>query len=313
MLAINKNGTKTFSKVRQLAKIGGDATTSVTGHFNTSLDVTTSASAKFAVNITYFTKGHNTKTTADGTVVVSASSKSKIVKRRLFQLATSDYSTTIKIPALNNQILLVNSSVRLGSESLKLPFRSFVTFFKAGANTTINNGIKSKVILAGEVVSRVVFANKTVSLTKSCIKAYVKGKSSPPSVNNDGDGDDSEEKLTDSAGNQEITGNEDEESARIYQISSIKAKRHTWTKVVSQSKTQVVVDIISCTKTRTYGKNVQKGISVVFVGSGQVSWEKSQITIDAKRLQNLSPHEYGVQFINKQLESSSLIQLDIWK
>lgn len=287
VLTVSKNGTKTFAKFRQSSKIGGDASTKVTGNFKTTLNVTTSASAKFAVNVTIFSKGHHVKTVVDGTAVASSSSKSKIAKRTLLQEATSDSSTTLQIPALNNQTVHVNSSIRSGSETIKLPFRSFFTLFKAGIHTATDNGIKSRTVLAGEVISRVAFANKTVSLTKSCIKAFVKTKS--------------EVSIDD----------EDEASSGIFQMSLVKAKTHTWTKVISASKSQVVVDVISCTKTRTYGKSVQKGVSAIFAGSGQVSWEKSQITINAKRLQNLAPHEYGVHFINKQLESSSLIQLDM--
>lgn len=295
VLAISKNGTKTFSKFRQSIKIGGDATTSVTGNFNTSLDVTTSASAKFDTNITYSSKGHSQKAVASGTVNLSASSKSKIVKRRLFQQASLESSTTVQIPALNGQSVHVNSSVRSGSETLKIPFRSFFTLFKVGINTTIDNGLKTKAILGGQVVSRVAFANKTVSLTKSCVKAYVKSKSTPPTIKND--------EIVDDENNTAASTN-------LFQISLIKSKIHTWTKVVSQNKTQVVIDVISCTKTRAYGKTIQKGVSVIFSGAGQVSWEKSRITIGANRLQYVSPHEYGVHFIQKQLESSSLIQLD---
>lgn len=315
VLVVSKNGTKAFSKYRQSAKIGGDARTSVTGHFNTSLDVRTSVSAKFAVNITISSKRHSVKTTADGTVIASSSSKSKIAKRRLIQHASVDSSTTVQIPALNNQVIHVNSSVRSGSETFKLPFRSYLTLFKAGSKTTTDNGSQTKTAIGGEVVSRVVFANKTVSLTKSCIKAYAKSKSAIRNNMNDDDVDDDanfEEQLQDSA--QESADDEDnvdaEASTNVFQISLIKAKTHTWTKVVSHSKTQVVVDVITCTKTRAYGKSIQKGVAVTFAGSGQVSWEKSQITITAKRLNTLSPHEYGVHFIEKQLGSSSLVQLD---
>jgi len=178
--------------------------------------------------------------------------------------------------------------------------------FRAGLNTNAGNAIKTKAVLAGEVLSRVAFANKTVSLTKSCIKAFVKSKSSVSTNNNDED-DFFKERLFD------IADDDDDKataSPDVYEMSLIKAKTHTWTKVVSQSRSQMVIDVISCTKTRIYGKSVQKGVFVVFAGSGQVSWEKSQITINANRLQNLSPHEYGVHFINKQLESSSLIKLD---
>lgn len=317
VLAISKNGTKTFSKFRQSAKVGGDANTSVTGHFNTSLDVITSASAKFAVNVTYSSKGRSVKTVEGGTVVASSSSKSKIAKRRLIQQASSDSSTTVQIPTLNNQIVHVNNSIRSGSETFKLPFRSYFTLFKAGINTTTDNGLKTKAFIGGEVVSRVVFANKTVSLTKSTIKAFAKSKSAASTINNENQDDSSfEEQFYDSGRSQESSDDEDNVAAvaastDVFQISLIKAKTHTWTKLVSQSKTQVVVDVISYTKTRVYGKSVQKGVSAIFAGSGQVSWEKSQITIAAKRLQNLSPHEYGVHFIEKQLESSSLIQLDM--
>lgn len=300
VLAITKNSTKTFYKIRQSAKIGGDATTSVTGNFNTSLDIATSASAKFDVNITYVSKGQSKKLVAGGTAIVSSSSKSKIAKRRLLQHASSGSSITVNIPG-SNQVVHVNSSTRSGSETLKLPFRSYVTLFEAGINTTTNNGSVTRSIVAGEVVSRVAFANKTVSLTKSCVKAYLKSKSAAPSIN------------TDESDRQNDDDDEDNvvASSNVFQMSLIKAKTHTWTKVVSQSKTEVVVDVVSCTKTRSYGKTVQKGVSAIFAGSVQVSWERSRITLDAKRLHNLSPHEYGVDFIKKQLESSSLIQLDM--
>lgn len=313
VLAVSKNGTKTFSKYRQSTKIGGDARTSVTGHFNTSLDVTTSATAKFAVNITISSKRHSVKTAVDGTVIASSLSKSKIAKRKLIQHASVDSSTTVKIPALNNQVIHVNSSVHSGSETFKLPFRSYFTLFKAGSKTTTDNGSQTKAVVGGEVYSRVAFANKTVSLTKSCIKAYVKSKSATTNDMNDDDDANFEEQSQDSA--QESADDEDdvdsEGSTNVFQISLIKAKTHTWTKVVSQNKNQVVVDVITCTKTRAYGKSIQKGVAVTFAGSGQVSWEKSQIKITAKRLNTLSPHEYGVHFIQKQLESSSLIQLDM--
>ncbi|XP_037047707.1 uncharacterized protein LOC119082310 [Bradysia coprophila] len=294
VLVITKGGKKTFSKFRQSAKTGGHATSSATGNYNTSLDVTTSASGNFNVNSTYFSKGKHQTVVASGTVVTSSSSKSKVEKRRLFQHASADSSITVQIPSLVH----VNSSVRSGSETLKLPFRSYLTLFRAEANTTADNILKLKASVAGEVISRVAFANKTVSLTKSCIKAYVKSKAVDNTT------------ITD-AYSQESADDDDDNAAtsqKLFQVSLIKAKSHTWTKVVSQSKTEVVVDVITCTKTRIYGKSVKKGAFVIYTGSGQVSWDKSKITIVAQRVHNLSPHEYGVHFIKKQLEGSSLIQ-----
>ncbi|KAG4066716.1 hypothetical protein HA402_007352 [Bradysia odoriphaga] len=293
VLAIGKDGKKTFSKFRQSAKTGGHATSSATGNYNTSLDVTTSASGNFNVNSTYFSKGQHQTVVASGTVVTSSSSKSNIAKRRLFQHASADTSITVQIPSLVH----VNSSVRSGSETLKLPFRSFLTLFRAEANTTADNILKLRASIAGEVISRVAFANKTVSLTKSCIKAYVRSKAVDNITNTNAESQENDDDDDNAATSQ-----------NLYQISLIKAKSHTWTKVVSQSKTEVVVDVITCTKTRIYGKSVKKGAFVIYTGSGQVSWEKSKITIVAQRVHNLSPHEYGVHFIKKQLEGSSLIQ-----
>lgn len=307
VLTISKNRTKTFTKIHESLKVDGSATTSIIGNYNTSLDVSTSASGKFAVNVTASSKGNHVKTFADGKVLVSSSSKSKIAKKRLVQQAFVDSSTVVNIPALNNQVVLVNSSIRSGSETFKLPFRSYLTLFKSGLNTTTGDIIKTKAVLAGEVLSRVVFANKTVSLTKSFIKGFVKSKSTVSIDNTDEDDLNFEERFYDSA-DENVA--DDATSSNVFQISLFRAKTHTWTKVVSQSKSQVVVDVISCTKTRVYGKSIQKGVSVVYAGTGQVAWEKSRITISAKRLQNLSPHEYGIHFVNKQLESSSLIQLD---
>lgn len=276
MLEIRRNGTKTFSKFRQSAKVGGRAT----GNFNASLDVTTSASGKFDVNSTYFSKGQQKNIVASGTVVSSSSSRSKVEKRRLIKHATADSSITVQIPSP----VRINDSVRSASETLKLPFRTFLTLFKAEANTTADI-LKFKANVAGQVISRVAFANKTVSLTKSCIKAYVKRKSVSADENAD-------EEVDASA------------SQNLSQFSLIKAKTHTWTKVVSQSKSEVVVDVITCTKARIYGKSVRRGAFVIFYGSGQVSWEKSRITIDTN---NLSPHEYGVHFIKRKLDGSTFI------
>lgn len=277
VLEIRKNGTKTFSKVRQSAKISGSATTSATGS-NTNLDVTTSASGKFDVNSTYFSKGKHQNVLVSGTAVTSSSSKFKVEKRRVFQEASADSSITLQNPSL----VQVNSSVRSGSETFKLPLRSYLTYFKGQANIW-----KIKSSLEGHVISRVVFANKTVSFTKSSVNAYVKSKSI-----------DNNTKVDAVAPPNLLKG------------SLIRAKTHTWTKVVSQSKTEVVVDVITCTKTRIYG-SVRREY-VIFIGAGQVSWEKSRITIVAKRLHNqvhnLSPHQYGIYFIEKRLQSSSFIQ-----
>lgn len=278
VLSISKNGTKTFTKFRQSAKVDGNATTIASGNFNTSLDVTTSASGKFYVNITSFSKGQHKSVVASGTVVSSTSSKANIEKRRLWQHASGDSSITVQTPATVN----IKSSIRSGTETLKLPFRSFLTLFKAETNTT-TDALKMRSVIGGEVISRVAFANKTVSLTKSYTKIFVKSKS-------------------------EKRENDDVASLNVVQISLIRVKTHTWTKVVSESKAQVVVDVITCTKTRAYGKSIEKGVAAAFTGSAQVSWQKSRITIDSTRLQNLSPHEYGVHFIKKQLESSSHIQ-----
>lgn len=289
VLAINKNGTKTFTKFRQSLKTGGSATTSATGNFNTSLDITTSASGKFDVNNTFVSRGQPQKVVASGTVVSSSSSKSNIKKRRLLQQQSTNSSITLQIPALGH----IDSSVRSGSDTLKLCSKTFFTLFRAQVNTTAENLLKMKSVVAGELFSRIAFANKTVSLTKSCTKAFVKSRS----VDNSTTMDDSrsDEQLSDEVA-----------YPNLFQISLIRSKTHTWTRVVSQSKTEVVVDVISCTKTRTYGKTIKKGAFVIFTGSGQVSWEKTRNTIVAKRLHNLSPLEYGVHFIRNQLESSSL-------
>ncbi len=277
MLVIRKNGTKTFSKFRQSAKIGGRAVASATGNYNTSLDVTTSASGKFDVNSTSYSKGQQKNFVASGTVVSSSSSKSKVEKRRLIKHATADSSINVQTPSN----VRINDAVRSASETLKLPFRTFLTLFKAEVNTTADK-LKFKANVAGQVISRVAFANKTVSLTKSGIKAYVKRKS----VSSD---DEEEEAST---------------SLNLYQFSLIKSKTHTWTKVVSQNKGEVVVDVITCTKTRIYGKSVSRGAFVIFYGTGQVSWEKSRVTIDTN---SLSPHEYGVHFIERKLDGNSFI------
>lgn len=292
VLTINKNGSKTFTKYRQSTKVGGSATTTTSGNFNTSLDVATSASGKFDANTTYVSKGQRQKIVASGTVVSSSSSKSNIEKRRLWQEASADTSVTLQIPA----VLHIDNSVRSGSETLKLPFRSFLTLFSAQVNTTAEKLLKMKTTVGGQVISRVAFANKTVSLTKSCMKAYTKSKSvsTNPSVDDE-----------------RFNGSDDNNAAvtsNLYQISFIRSKSHTWTKVVSQSKTEVVVDVLTCTKTRLYGKSFKKGAFVVFTGSGQVSWEKSRITIVAQRLQKLSPHEYGVHFIKSQFGDGSILQ-----
>lgn len=282
MLAISKNGTKTFTKFRQSTKVDGHATTSATGNYNTSLDVTTSASGKFAANSTYFSKGKHQTILASGALVTSSSSKSKVEKKRLWQHGSADSAITLQIPSLVH----ANSSVRSGSETLKLPFKAFLTLFKAEVNTTADNIVKLKSVVAGEVISRLAFANKTVSLTKSCVKAYVKTKSAFNNTNDD-DGT---------------------ASSNLFNISLLRAKTYTWTKVVSQTKTEVIVDVLTCTKTRIYGKTVKRGDVVIFTGTGQIAWEKSQITIAAKRAHNLSAHEYGLHFIKDQLQSNSFIQ-----
>lgn len=284
MLKISRNGTKTFIKNRQSAKIGGHSTSSATGNCNTSLDVTTSASGKFDLNMTFFWDGQNQTVVGSGTIVTSSSSKSKVKKRRLFQHSLADSSTFLQLPSRVH----VNSSVRSGSETLKLPFRTYLTLFKAEANTTTEDEFEIQSTLAGEVISRVAFANKTVSLTKSCIKAYVRGKSVKNIMN--------------------VSADDKDDKKGPFHISLIKAKAHTWTTVVSQSKTEVVVDVITCTKTRIYGKSVDSGV-FEYYGSGQISWKKSRITIVTQRIHNLSPREYGVHLIKKQLEGGSLIKL----
>lgn len=285
VLEINKNGTKTFYKFRQSTKYGGHATTSATGNYNTSLTVATSATGTFSSNSTYFKKGQHRTIAVKGTAVTSSSSKSTVERRRLFQDGSADSSTTLQIPTLLN----VNNSIRSGSETLKIPFKSFLTLFKAEINTTAGNILDLKTIIAGEVISRVAFANKTVSLTKSCVKAFIKSKSTL---------------------NASYFGDDDDVAASMNpsQIGLIRAKTHTWTKVVSQSKTEVVIDVITCTKARVYVKSVQKGFAVTFTGTGQVSWEKSKVTIVAKRAHNMSSHEHGLHFIKKQLESTSILQ-----
>jgi len=279
---------KHFSKFRQSAKISGSATTSIT-RFNTSLDITTSASGKFDVNGTYFSKGEHRNVLVSGTAATSSSSKFESEKRRLLQLESAKSFITLQNPS----IVHVNSSVRSGSESFKLPCKSYLTLFKGQVNTTDNNIWKMNALLEGEVISRVAFANKTVSLTKSCIKAYVKSNSVDNNAIVDADNDEDNDAVA---------------SPNLFQISSIRAKTHTWTKVVSQNKTGMVLDVITCTKTRIYGKYVQRGKFVIYSGAGQVSWEKLRITIAAKRLHNLSPHEYGIHFIKQRLESSFLFQ-----
>jgi len=305
VLSVSKNGTKVFSKVRQSVKVDGKATGDLSGNLNTTLDDNTSASASFTANVSISSRGKDTRTIVSGDSTIKAKSKSRLEKHRSLSDANIQTSTKLRISSLDEDVT-IRTTGRTDSETFRLPFRTFFTLFGSSVNVSTDYGVSSSGKVGGEVTSHVAFASKNSSLTKSCVKAFIRISSvSPASLGKDDDDDDDDEE-------QDISQDDDdddkpEQETSVGQVVLVKAKTHTWTKVVSASKSGLVLDIITCTKARAYSKGWQKGKSVVFAGTGQVQWEKSQIKITGEDLAQLSAHEYGLHYINKQLESGSLI------
>jgi hypothetical protein len=260
ILAISKNGTRTFIKTRESTRVevGGDV--SISGGLNTTLNIKGSVSGSFAINATYSTKGKDTKTTAKGDATSSSTSSSKWSKDRLLSKSTIKTDGTVKSEENSNaDPIKVTSVVNSKSETFPAPFRTFLTLFastvnsttKAGGSTFATNGV-----LKGESHGHVVFAKEGASLTKVKVKAYMTSK----------------------------TGD------AYKQLILVKSKSHIWVKFAKKTEdSESVVDVYTTTKTRVYGKGkAGKNGDRVYYGTGVVQCQKTQVTLSSEESEELN-------------------------
>jgi hypothetical protein len=260
ILAISKNGTRTFIKTRESTRVEVSGDVSISGGLNTTLNIKGSVSGSFAINATYSSKGKDTKTTAKGDATSSSTSSSKWSKDRLLSKSTIKTDGTIKSEENSNaDPIKVTSVVNSKSETFPTPFRTFLTLFastvnsttKAGGSTSATNGV-----LKGESHGHVVFAKKGASLTKVKVKAYMTSK----------------------------TGD------AYKQLILVKSKSHIWVKFAKKTEDgDSVVDVYTTTKTRVYGKGkAGKNGDRVYYGTGVVQCQKTQVTLSSEESEELN-------------------------